>query len=180
MKERKIIYLLMLTIISSIFFVACHSKEDDLNQKTSIPLFDQSVIETIQGVNETTWRISEVISSYDNDDGFLLSTECLSDDKYTFKPGTEDIEVTLGNKMCYGEISDSESFEAKIIFNENEQTVQLLFKDCMIQKDGQYDYKTCFISEYYLAELTEDRMVFYSDNTEFIGEYTEALIFERI
>ena len=50
----------------------------------------------------------------------------------------------------------------------------------MIQKDGQYDYKTCFISEYYLAELTEDRMVFYSDQSEFIGEYTEALVFEKI
>ncbi len=180
MKNRKIIYLSLITIISSIFFIACNSKEDDLNQKTSIPLFDQSVLETILGSNETTWRISEVISSYDNDDGFLLSTECLSDDKYTFKPGIEDIEVTLGNKMCYGEISDSESFEAKVIFNENEQTVQLLFKDCMIQKDGQYFYKTCFISEYYLAELTEDRMVFYFDNAEFVGEYTEALIFEKI
>ena len=66
MKERKIIYLLMLTIISSMFFVACNSKENDLNQKTSIPLFDESVIETIQGANETTWRIAEVISSYNN------------------------------------------------------------------------------------------------------------------
>ena len=74
MKNRKIIYLSLITIISSIFFVACNSKEDDLNQKTSIPLFDQSVIETIQGVNETTWRIAEVISSYNNDDGFLINT----------------------------------------------------------------------------------------------------------
>ena len=180
MKNRKIIYLSLIIIILSIFFAACDSKENDLNQKTSIPLFDESVIETIQGANETTWRIAEVISSYNNEDGFFLSTACLSDDKYTFKPGIEDIEVTLGNKMCYDEISDSESFEAKIIFSESKQTIQLLFKDCMIQKDGQYDYKTCFISEYYLAELTEERMVFYSDNTEFIGEYTEALVFEKI
>ena len=33
---------------------------------------------------------------------------------------------------------------------------------------------------YALAELSEDRMVFYRGGSQYVGEYNEALIFERV
>jgi hypothetical protein len=33
---------------------------------------------------------------------------------------------------------------------------------------------------YALAELSEDRMVFYRGESLYLGEYNEALIFERV
>ena len=70
--------------------------------------------------------------------------------------------------------------EYLINFKQNNLKVELTLKDCMVQSDGNYEYKTCFITTYYLAELNENRMVFYSGNAEFIGEYEAALVFEKI
>lgn len=177
MKNKKNTYLL-LCLLSINLFISCNSNNSEIDL-ISIPTFYESDLTSIYGDSETSWRISEVLTSY-NDDEYFLTTECLNDDVYTFRLGIEDVEINLGERMCYENMSESETFEAKLNFNQNNLKVELTLKDCMVQSDGNYEYKTCFITTYYLAELNENRMVFYSGNAEFIGEYEAALVFEKI
>lgn len=175
---------ILLSIVSS-----CNSEDDSYMGKTRIPLFPESAIETIHGGSQKSWKITEYINIFHNPSYALeVETPCLSDDIYTFSKDSEDVEIILGESKCFGKNSDgiftadTELFSSKISYfkiadTDNDKTIFLQLNRGFVNTD-----QTAMGSSsrwYKLAELTEDRMVFYRENGNFIGEYREALVFER-
>lgn len=171
----------------SLLFIQC-STEDD-NSKEAIPLFSESEKVLIHGDFEQSWRITEVINKY-YDPNYHLEVElaCLEDDVYTFHASQDNVTVSLGESHCFQQnddgvfTADIEIFEVKLaymtIVDTNNKTIFLQVIRGYVNNDG-----TAFGSTsrwYKLAELTENRMVFHRSGGQFVGEYNEALVFERI
>lgn len=173
--------------IISMLFIQCSS--DDDSSKEPIPIFSESEKALIHGGFEQSWRITEVINKYYNPNYHLeIELPCLYDDVYTFHASQDAVTVNLGESRCFQQNDDGvftaniEIFEANLtymnIVDTNSNTIFLQIIRGYSNEDG-----TAFSSTsrwYKLAELTENRMVFHRSGGQFIGEYNEALIFEKI
>ena len=108
---------------------------------------------------------------------------CVSDDIYTFRSAqvevTQDVDITLGETLCFDEISDSESYEATltydpVIYNgEGSFEVRLRITDSGMMKP-KISPRSSSVS-YQLKELTEDRAVFAIG--DYVGDYTFSMGF---
>ena len=183
MKNYNQIFKVLLGFCLSLILVNCDSdKDSETIEKTPIPLFEKADMAMIHGDTSKSWRITEVITIFDHAPDTHINSLCGSDDVYTFSASSEDVTIDLGEQRCFESISESERFEARLLFwpadwSGTEYTIILDFEECRIKDNG--TFTICSGSYYRLAELSEDRMVFHTAGGEFIGEYNEALVFER-
>lgn len=189
MKKYHKILKTIVIICLGVMFIQCSDNDDDIIQKTTIPLFSESDLSTIHNNSDKQWRITEVINKY-YDPNYHLEIElsCLEDDIYTFFESQEKVEVDLGESRCFGQnddgifTADIEIFELKLqymgIVDTDDKTIFLQFSRGFINEDS--TATGISIRWYKLAELTEDRMVFHREGGEYVGEYNQALVFETI
>lgn len=172
----------------SILFVQC-ADDTDPDQRIAIPLFSESNISLIHNDSESAWYITEVINEY-YDANYELEIElgCVTDDIYTFSASQEEVQITLGDALCFADIDDGiftadhEIFESRLLYMNGAgsagPTIYLGYARGYTNADHTASGATSTF--YRLAELTEDRMVFHRGGGEYIGEYKQALVFERI
>lgn len=167
----------------ALLLASCNNDDSDQFDKELIPLFDESVTAMIHGVENKSWRITEVINVYyESNYDLEIDLSCVGDDTYTFSSQSEDVVIELGDDRCFGQ-NDDGIFTADVeIF----QSRLLYFNDTVI-----LEYVRGYINEegtasgssqrwYRLAEISEDRMVFHREGGKYIGEYRQALVFEKI
>ena len=169
-----------------IFFVQC-SDDDDTLQKTTIPLFTESDLSLIHNDSEKSWHITEVINKYyDPTYDLEITLDCVTDDIYTFSAMEESVHIDYGEVLCFEDIDDGiftadhEFFVSNLLMMDASKgdTIYLHFARGYINEDQTVQGVT--FTYYALAELSEDRMVFYREGNQYLGEYNEALIFERV
>mgnify|MGYP000312103248 CR=1 FL=1 len=182
-------YLLKFILCFSLAFtIGCSNNDDDPLGRTRIPLFAESDLSTIHDNASKQWQITGVINNYYNPNYSLeIELSCLEDDVYTFFDSNE-VTIDLGEAKCFGKnddgifTADIELFSAKLLYmNKSDlsgKTIFLEFSRGYVNNDNTAMGSS--LRWYKLAELTEDRMVFYRERGEFVGEYTQALIFERM
>ena len=166
-----------------LLLASCNNDDSDQFDKELIPLFDESVTAMIHGVENKSWRITEVINIYyESNYDLEIDLSCVGDDTYTFSSQSEDVVIELGDDRCFGQ-NDDGIFTADVeIF----QSRLLYFNDTVI-----LEYVRGYINEegtasgssqrwYRLAEISEDRMLFHREGGKYIGEYRQALVFEKI
>lgn len=178
--------LLPLSVLFALLF-SCNSEDDSYMGKTRIPLFPESALETIHAGSQKSWKITDYINVYHNPNYSLeIETSCLVDDVYTFRSNDINVAIDLGENKCFQQNSDGlftadiEIFSVKFYYNEvtdGGKTVFLEFARGYQNNDSTASGAS--LRWYKLAELTEDRMVFHRAGGNFIGEYREALVFER-
>jgi len=176
--------------LSVLFTFANCQTDDDILEASKVRITDFKAAELVKMHNgsEKSWKLTEVILPQEyRDYPTVLNNDCVSDDTYTFKASTtnesvEDIAIELGGNRCFKTISDSESFEAKLLYvpytfnGESVIETTLVLKYTRIKNND--NSSVTDINSYRLSELTEDRMVF-STGAEYVGEYTFAYIFEK-
>ncbi len=165
-------------------FISCNNDDDsDQFNKEAIPLFDQSVTSMIHGDGAKSWHITEVINVYyDSNYDLEINLGCVKDDIYTFSSQSEVVVIELGDDLCFGQnddgifTADVEIFQSRLLYFND--TVILEYVRGYVNNEGT---ASGFSQRWYrLAEISEDRMVFHREGGEYIGEYKEALVFERI
>ncbi|WP_339918360.1 hypothetical protein [Yeosuana marina] len=187
MKHYTQIFKSLIVICIGILFLQCSNNKEDVIEKTTIPLFKESDMSLIHNDSEKSWHITEVINKYyDPNYELEINLDCVTDDVYTFSATDENVQIDLGEVLCFADIddgiftADNEIFESQLMFMDGFQgeTIYLHFARGYTNEDHTASGAT---STYYaLAELSEDRMVFHRGGGLYIGEYNEALIFERI
>lgn len=187
MKNYFQIFKALLVISLSVFFVQCSDNDKDEIQKTSIPLFDESHLPLIHNDSEKSWRITEIINAYyDPNYELEITLDCVTDDVYTFSATEEVVQINLGEALCFEDIDDGiftadhEIFESKLVLMDASKgaTIYLSFARGYINED--FTATAATSTFYALAELSENRMVFYREEAQYVGEYNQALVFERI
>jgi len=184
LKSSLIVLSIALTVTS------CQHNDEDIEvSKVIITDFKATELAKMHGGDQKSWRLTEVIipEQYKNHPN-VLNNDCVSDDVYTFNASEsneslEEVSINLGINRCFETISDSENFEAKLLYvpyNLNgEQVVEVtLILEYSIIKNIDNSTVTN-IDAYRLSELTEDRMVF-STGAAYVGEYSFAYVFEKI
>jgi hypothetical protein len=166
----------------------CNDSEEGLIIKTEqIPLFSEADLSIINGNSEKSWRITQIINKYyDLNDALEIELSCVQDDTYTFSATSNDVVINLGEDQCFGKnnegvfIADIEIFSAQTIVMDaaSGNTIYLAYSQGFSNEEGNVGGVS--IRHYALSELSEDRMVFYREGAELVGEYNEALIFEKI
>lgn len=189
MKFQKQLIKLCFCLSIALTFSNCDSSDDAYMGKTRIPLFNEADLEIIHGGSQKSWKITEYINIHHNSNYSLeVETSCLDDDLYTFYNDTDIVQIDLGEDKCFGSNSDGiftadiELFSSKLRFFEIPDTDG--DKTIYFQSNRGYTNtsQTAMGSSsrwYKLAELTENRMVFHRAGGDFIGEYVEALVFEK-
>ena len=187
MKIRSIHFIKTLFLTITLFsMLGCNDAEEVL-EKERIPLFSEADLNIIHGNSEKSWRITEIINNYYNaNDALEIELSCVQDDVYTFSTISNEVEINLGNDHCFGEndegvfIAETELFSASIIIMDaaSGDTIYLSYSQGFSNEDGNIGGVS--LRYYALAELSENRMVFYREGGEFVGDYNEALIFERL
>ena len=187
MKNYSQIFKSLIVVCLGIFFAQCSDHDDDTLQKTTIPLFNESDLSLIHNDSEKSWHITEVINKYyDPTYELEITLDCVTDDIYTFSATEESVQINLGEVLCFEDIddgiftADQEIFESKLVLMDAFQgaTIYLHFARGYINED---QTATGVTSTYYaLAELSENRMVFHREGGQFVGEYNQALVFERV
>jgi len=174
----------LFVILIGFLFISCNTDDDsDQFNKEAIPLFDQSVTSMIHGDEVKSWHITEVINIYyDSNYDLEINLDCVKDDIYTFSSQSEDVVIELGDDLCFGQnddgifTADVEIFQSRLLYFND--TVILEYVRGYVNNEGT---ASGFSQRWYrLAEISEDRMVFHREGGQFIGEYREALVFERI
>lgn len=187
MNNRNIHFIKILFITITFFSILGCSDEEEVLEKDRIPLFVEADMNTIHGNSEKSWRITEIINDYyDVNDALEIEISCVQDDVYTFSIASNEVEISLGNDRCFGEnddgvfIAEIELFSASIIIMDaaSGNTIYLSYSQGFSNEDGNIGGVS--FRHYALAELSENRMVFYRERGEFVGDYNEALIFERL
>ncbi|WP_066627758.1 hypothetical protein [Labilibacter marinus] len=165
--------------ISLILIISSCSKEDD----NKIPLFPESKMSVIHGDDERSWRIVEVIDkSVDASSDTNIDLSCVADDIYTFFANQSAGLIELGDQLCFQEIdgdvfkADMEIFDCELIYIS--ESIYLRYSRGYQNEEG--TASGMLISYYALAELSENKMVFYREGGKYVGEFNEALIFERV
>jgi len=185
MKNHNPIAQLLFVLIIFLCLTNC-SSDDDSNGKMKIPLFPETELSLIHGDSEKSWRITEFINNYHNPNYHLeIELACLEDDIYTFHSSNNKFSVNLGEDRCFGTnddgifTADIEIFDGELIFMEASQgkTIYLRFSRGFSNLDETAGGIS--IRHFVLAELSENRMVFHRSGGKFIGEYKEAIIFEK-
>ena len=182
---KKNISRVLLSTAGILLFLLISCNNDDGNgqfNKEPIPLFDESVTDMIHGVESKSWHITEVINVYyDNNYDLEIDINCVRDDIYTFSSQSEDVVIELGDDRCFGQnddgifTADVEIFQSRLLyFNE---TVVLEYVRGYINDEGTASGSSQ--RWYKLAEISEDRMVFHREGGMYIGEYRQALVFEK-
>lgn len=164
--------------------ISCNSDEGNGQfNKEPIPLFDESVTDMIHGVESKSWHITEVINVYyDNNYDLEIEINCVRDDIYTFSSQSEDVVIELGDDRCFGQnddgifTADVEIFQSRLLYFND--TVVLEYVRGYINDEGTASGSSQ--RWYKLAEISEDRMVFHREGGNYVGEYREALVFEKI
>ena len=167
-------------LLSALVFSSCSS--DDSGEEL-VPLFPETDLSIIHGDSEKSWRITELINDfYDPNDHLEIEFGCVSDDVYTFSSNTDEVTITLGEEKCFGTnddgifTADVEIFDAELYFLN--ETITLEFARGYINDEG--TALGVSLRWYKLAELSEDRMVFYRESSGILGDYREAIVFEII
>lgn len=164
--------------------VNCSDDENDGPEK--IPLFTEADKSMIHGDDQKSWHIAEVVNYYyDPNYDLEITTECVTDDVYTFTAGKEEVTIDYGDVLCFEDIEDGiftadhEFFESNLRTFDMDfgQTLYLHFARGYMNDSGSAMGVT--FTHYRLTELSEDRMVF-TKGTEHLGYYKQALIFEVI
>lgn len=185
MKNFKSLFQTTLLVCLAFVCVQCDNDVDD-NRLDPIPLFTQEDMQIIHGNSSKSWRITEVINNYYNPNYDLeITLECVTDDIYTFHSDTEEVTITFGESLCFEDVEDGiftadhEFFESNLLMlsPEGGSSIYLHFARGYVNEDQTAMGST--FSYYQLAELSENRMVFVRES-EFIGKYNKALIFEVI
>jgi len=187
MKNHTQIFKSLVVVCLGIFFVQCSDNDEDTLQKTTIPLFKESDLSLIHNDSEKSWHITEVINKYyDPTYELEITLDCVTDDIFTFSATEESVQINQGDVLCFEDIddgiftADNEIFESKLVMMDASQgaTIYLHFARGYINEDYT---ATAVTSTYYaLAELSENRMVFHREGGQYVGEYNQALVFERI
>lgn len=189
MKNYKQFIKLCICLLIVFTVSSCDSSGDDYMGKVRIPLFSEASLEIIHGGSQKSWKIIEYINVYHNPQYSLeVESPCLIDDVYTFSKDSEDVQIILGESKCFGKNSDgiftadTELFSSKISYFEIADSGG--DKTVFFQSNRGYinTAQTAMGSSsrwYKLAELTESRMVFHREGGNFVGEYREALVFEK-
>ena len=177
---------LMLSAVGILLFllISCNSDEDSGQfNKEPIPLFDESVTAMIHGGENKSWHITEVINVYYESNYHLeIDLNCVRDDIYTFSSQSENVVIELGDDRCFGQnddgifTADVEIFQSRLLYFND--TVILEYVRGYINDAGTASGSTQ--RWYRLAEISEDRMVFHREGGKYIGEYNQALVFEKI
>ncbi len=172
-------------LAAGLLFIGC-SNPEDLPDKPLIPLFAESEMSVIHGEAEKTWRITELINEfYDPNYDLEIDLSCVADDVYTFS-STREVSIDLGEDRCFGKNdngifkADTEIFDSELMYLGDEGdngTIYLRLSRGYTNRDNTAAGITIRI--YALAELSEDRMVFHREGGQYIGEYREAIVFER-
>ena len=156
----------LFVILIGFLFISCNTDDDsDQFNREAIPLFDQSVTSIIHGDEVKSWHITEVINIYyDSNYDLEINLDCVKDDIYF---GQNDDGIFT---------ADVEIFQSRLLYFND--TVILEYVRGYVNNEGT---ASGFSQRWYrLAEISEDRMVFHREGGQFIGEYREALVFERI
>ena len=171
----------LICICLGILFSQCSN--DDLDH--TIPIFPESQMSLIHGGSEKSWRLTEIINGYaDPSDDLYITVECVRDDIYTFSSENEEISVTYGDNFCFEDIeegifrADHEYFGGKLMMLGTPKTIYVSFGRGYTNDEGTAMAST--FAYYALAELSENRMVFYKSHTGVIGDYYEAYTFEAV
>ena len=172
-----------------LIFSNCSSNDDDIldvQEKTNIPLFTEVDLSVIHGDSEKSWKITKIINVYsDPSHNSEINIDCVKDDVYTFFAGVDDVTIDLGENSCFQNSNNSTAtdiFEGKITFRDGTRGKTIILNYIKGSKIEEQDQTTTRLdgTYYALSELTEDRMVFQGETEQFLGEYREALIFEKI
>lgn len=181
MKNLKFYKVVILSLIISLTLSSCNS-DDDLDTR-EIPLFTEADLSTIHGDSEKSWKITEVINFwYDRNYDLEIELSCLQDDIYTFSSIDNSFSVDLGEEKCFGSDDDEEIFDGELILMDSfkGETIYLRYSRGYGNNNGGISTGGVSIRYYALAELSENRMVFYREHLNNQGEYLDALIFEKI
>ncbi|WOD43554.1 hypothetical protein [Hwangdonia lutea] len=175
---------ILFIILATVF--NCSSDDENIEQER-IPLFTETDLSTIHGDSQKSWRITEVINDfYDPNYHLEIELSCLADDVYTFSNTNNAFTVNLGDDKCFGTnddgvfTADVEIFDGELILMDASEgnTIYLRYSRGFINQSG--TAQGISIRHYTLAELSENRMVFYREGADFVGEYKQALVFEVI
>lgn len=168
-------------IFLGILFSQCSNDDPD----DTIPTFSESQMSLIHGDSEKSWRLTEIINKYaDPSDDLYITLECVSDDIYTFSSENEEISVSYGDHLCFEDIdeglfrADHEYFGGRLMMLGTPKTIYISFGRGYTNDEGTAMAST--FAYYALAELSENRMVFYKSTTGIIGDYYEAYTFEAV
>ena len=174
--------ILFLSIIGFLF-ASCNTDDSDQFDKELIPLFDQSVTSMIHGDETKSWHITEVINVYYQSNYDLeIDLDCVKDDVYTFSSQSENVAIDLGDDRCFGQnddgvfTADIEIFQSRLLYFND--TVILEYVRGYVNNEGTASGSSQ--RWYRLAEISEDRMVFHREGGKYIGEYRQALVFEKL
>jgi hypothetical protein len=184
-----VLSLLLLTIAS------CQTNDIEELSKTKVKDFTEAELVKLTGEIEKKWKLTDVIypEKYIGEPA-LMNNACVADDIYTFSTPTtynslRQVKIELGQTRCFESVSDSERFEAQLLYVPYKLNgvevieTTLILKNCRIENtvDGNGTNGTftrCSSDAFRLVELTEDRAVF--SNATYVGEYTFGYVFERI
>ncbi|WP_115461469.1 hypothetical protein [Winogradskyella aurantiaca] len=179
---------LLIFVISITSITGCDRNDNDL-QRIIISDFKADELIKMHGGDEKSWRFTEVIvpSGYE-DYPSLPNSSCVSDDVYTFTASAtnesiEPVIISLGESPCFNEISDSESFNAQLLYVPYLLNDEEVVEVTLILEYSRYEEADNLTitsrTSYQLSELTEDRMVF-STGAVFVDDYTFAYVFEKL
>ena len=166
-----------------LLLASCNNDDSDQFDKELIPLFDQSVTAMIHGGGDKSWHITEVINVYYQSNYDLeIDLDCVKDDVYTFSSQSENVAIDLGDDRCFGQnddgifTADIEIFRSRLLYFND--TVILEYVRGYVNNEGTASGSSQ--RWYRLAEISEDRMVFHREGGKYIGEYRQALVFEKL
>ena len=158
-----------LLFIGLIFIMfGCNGNQDD---SPSLKFTPEQLL-TLHGGAEKSWRIVGLYENY-SANSFSDFNECFTDDTYTFKSDTDQVEVVLGGSYCYWSSPDEAVANVEYSYDEVEGRVFLT------QQRGER-FGNAFASQFFfleLEEMTASRLVF-SDERD--GKYLKTTILELI
>jgi len=95
---------------------------------------------------------------------------------------SENVAIDLGDDRCLGQnddgvfTADIEIFQSRLLYFND--TVILEYVRGYVNNEGTASGSSQ--RWYRLAEISEDRMVFHREGGKYIGEYRQALVFEKL
>jgi hypothetical protein len=175
-------YLKIGTLVCFGIILSDCTKDDNENK---IPTFTEADLSLIHGDSEKSWRITEIVNLHaKSSDELYITVDCVTDDIYTFSANNDSASISYGDTLCFDHLdegifrADHEAFGAKLMMLGTPQTIFLSFGRGYVNEDN-----TAFASTfayYALAQLSENKMVFYKSNSEILGDYYEAYTFEAV
>ncbi len=161
--KRYTFYLLL-----TLMLFACENNGDD---KPTLE-FTQEQLQFMHGGSEKIWRITQLVREASRSRLSQLMP-CHVDDPYTFKSGSGDVEVTLGDESCFWQDPDRELSE--VVYLYSEETGELFLEHARgEEKDSEFSQISYVLK---LRELSETRMLFASGTP---NNYGRVMIFEVV